>query len=397
MTAAVLSPDSIPTAEPIVVTEAYRYVDDHVARNETLSHVFGRHSIAGPELLSVLQAAQGLRPDRVRPGDQFEFKYLIGDSLPIEVSHRLRGADEFLVLERTPEGDWTGARRAIEWNVRAVRIVGAIRSSLWETIDALIHDSLLPPREQQRMVSEIADDVFGWQIDFTRDIREGDQFQILFERLRSSEGDVRYGRLLAAKIETAGTENSAYLLEVNGTHSYYDANGRSLRRAFRLLPVRYARLTSNFSYGRLHPILRVRRPHLGTDYAAATGTPVRATANGTVLFAGRDRGYGRLVTIRHIGDIETRYAHLRSIARDIRVGARISQDQVIGTVGMTGLATAPHVHYEFLKNGRHLNPRRVDLGDGTPVPEEYQREFDVTMARFDAALAPSQATLIGIR
>jgi Peptidase family M23/Csd3 second domain len=375
----------LPVAAPILVSSPYRFEEDALGRNETLSHVFGRHNIYGPQLVEVLNAADGLQPTRVRPGEKFEFKYLTTDSIPIEISHRLRNADEFLILRRDSASRWRGLREEIVWTISTLRVSGSISSSLWNSLPDAIPDSLLPARERNRLFINLTDDVYGWEIDFAYDIREGDGFNILFERLESSEGDVRYGRLLAADIETGGREHRTYLLPGDGANQYYDTRGRSMRRAFLRAPVS-ARVSSRFSLSRVHPVLRVRRAHRGTDYAARAGSPIRATADGTVISAGRDRGYGIVVKIRHASGIETRYAHMSRMARRISPGARVSQEQIIGYVGMTGLATAPHVHYEFIKNGRYLNPGRADLGDGRPIPEQRREEFEGVKRELDLIL-----------
>jgi murein DD-endopeptidase MepM/ murein hydrolase activator NlpD len=254
-------------------------------------------------------------------------------------------------------------------------------------VDALIPDSILTPVSRGQLIDNLADGVYAWQIDFTRDIHPGDRFVVLYERLVSALGETRYGRVLAASIETGNTENPAYVLsDGEGRNVYYDADGRSLRRAFKMYPVRFRRISSNFSRGRLHPVLRTTRAHLGTDYAADPGTPIYATADGTVLRAGRWGGYGIMVSIRHARGIETRYAHMQGLAKGIRAGMRVRQDQLIGFVGMTGLANGPHVHYEFLKNGRHINPRPADLGDGEPVPSARRAEFEAVRSAYDRML-----------
>jgi murein DD-endopeptidase MepM/ murein hydrolase activator NlpD len=156
-----------------------------------------------------------------------------------------------------------------------------------------------------------------------------------------------------------------------------------------MYPVKFRRISSRFSRARLHPVLRTSRPHLGIDYAAAVGTPIEATADGTVLRAGRWGSYGIMVGLRHVRSIETRYAHMSHLAPGIRPGVRVRQGQVIGFVGMTGLVSGPHVHYEFLKNGRHLNPRSVDLGDGEPVPSARREEFERVRDAFEGLLEQS--------
>lgn len=376
---------ALPVAAPIVVDRAFVEVADTVRRNETLSDLFARRQIAGRELLAVLRALPGLNPRRVLPNKIFEFRVAVGEEVPEWVRVRVNDST-LLTARRGPEG-WIGEREVIAWTIDRERVVGEVRASLYETVDALIPDSVLPALARGQLIDDLADGVYAWQIDFTRDIHPGDRFVVLYERLVSALDETRYGRVLAANIETAGRENTAYVLpDGEGRNTYYDADGRSLRRAFKMYPVRFRRISSNFSRGRLHPVLKTTRAHLGTDYAANRGTPIYATASGTVIRAGRWGGYGIMVAIRHARGIETRYAHMQGLAKGIRPGTRVRQDQLIGFVGMTGLASGPHVHYEFLKNGRHINPRRADLGDGAPVPSARRHEFDAARVGYDRLL-----------
>lgn len=375
----------LPVAAPILVTRAFVQYADTVRTNETLSDLFARQQIVGGELLAVLDALDGLNPRRVRPSTVFEFTTQVGASAPERIRVRL-SPDAFAVAERKPDG-WWGAREEVTWDVHTVRVMGDVQSSLYETIDELVPDSLLDRAGRAQLIDDIADGVYGWEIDFTRELRPGDQFTILFEYLTSSEGERRYGRVLAASVEAAGVEHTAYVLsDAEGRNAYYSADGLSLRRAFKMYPVRFRRISSRFNRARFHPVLKTSRPHLGIDYAADLGTPIEATADGTVLRAGRWGGYGIMVGLRHVKGIETRYAHMSRLAPGIRAGVRVRQGQVIGFVGMTGLVSGPHVHYEFIKNGRPVNPRGVDLGDGEPVPAQRRVEFEQVRDAFDRLL-----------
>jgi murein DD-endopeptidase MepM/ murein hydrolase activator NlpD len=383
--AAASAADGVPVAAPIVVTHSFHEVADTLRRNETVSDLLARHSIAGSEMLDLLDAMDGLNPRKVRAGQVFEFATVVGETVPERVRVRLT-ADAFLRADRDSTG-WRGTTDPIGWTVHTARIAGSVQSSLYETVDNLIPDSALNRRSRQLLVYALADEIFAWEIDFTRDLRPGDEFTVVYEFLTSSLGEVRFGRVLAADIHTAGVENTAYVFsDDKGGNAYYDARGVSLRRAFKMYPVQFRRISSNFSRARLHPVLGISRPHLGTDYAADIGTPIEATADGTVIRAGRWGGYGIMVAIRHPRGIETRYAHMSRLAQGIHVGVRVHQEQVIGYVGMTGLANGPHVHYEFLKNGQQVNSRRVDLGDGTPVPASRRDEFETQRAAFDRLL-----------
>lgn len=380
------SRDRLPVANPIVVTRAFIEHPDTVHHNETLSDLFARHNIVGAQLLNVLSVAHGLHPRRIRPGKVFDFQYGLNDSVPARVKVRVSD-DRILWLERSPDGSWVARPEDVTWTVNTEQVRGEIHSSLYEALQRTIPDSTLPDAARDQLAWDLADGVYPWTIDFTRDIYPGDHFDVIYEVLTSSLGEVRFGRVVAADVETRGQENTAYLLpDPNGGNAYYDASGRSLRRAFKRYPVQFRRISSNFSMSRLNPVLGIRRPHLGTDYAAPIGTPIEATGDGVVIRAGRWGGYGIMVAIRHPHGIETRYAHMHRIAPGIHPGVHVHQGQYIGQVGMTGLATGPHVHYEFIKDGRHLNPRAVNLGTGRPVPVARRAEFDSLKAHYDRLL-----------
>jgi murein DD-endopeptidase MepM/ murein hydrolase activator NlpD len=201
--------------------------------------------------------------------------------------------------------------------------------------------------------------VLGHQIDFQRDIQPGDRFSILFERFRDDDGELlRHGRVLQAELVLSGRHLAFWRHEMrDGTTDWFDAEGKSLRRAFLRTPLDGARISSRFGM-RSHPVLGFTRLHRGTDFAAPSGTPVYAAANGTVISARHEGAYGRIVRLRHAGGVETRYAHLSRFARGIAPGQRVRQGAVIGAVGSTGLSTGPHLHYEVVMAGRPVDPAR---------------------------------------
>ncbi len=387
--------DDLPMARALVVTAPFHETADTVRRNETLAVVLGRHGIRGATLYRLLSAAPDLKPRRVPVGQVFEFRYIGTGTEPARVRTRL-SPERVLWVRRDAGGVWREEIERILWNPEPVRVVGTMRGSLYETLSEIIPDSVLPRAERDRMIYDLADGVFGWEIDFTRDLVEGDHFAILFERLVSSLGEARYGRLLAAHLQARGEEHTAYVLtDANGGNAYYDARGRSLKRAFKLAPVPY-RITSRFSRHRFHPILGIWRAHLGNDYHAPIGTPVEATGNGVIRRANRWGGYGLMVAIRHPHGIETRYAHLSRLAAGIYAGVAVTQGEIIGYSGMSGLADAPHVHYEFLKNGHQENPSRLDLGDGTPVPAARRAEFTAVRNHFEHLLDAASPPVLAL-
>jgi murein DD-endopeptidase MepM/ murein hydrolase activator NlpD len=360
-------------APPIVVNAAYEEWSDTLRRNETLSDMLGDAGIEGFEQTALLHAAEAVDARRLRPGFVVHYRRVRGDSLVQRLIVRPTSTER-VWLTRSDSG-WSQTVEEIPWLTTRFRVSGSISSSLYDAIDSAIADTILPTSERLALAWAIAE-VYDWEVDFTRDIRAGDRFDVLIDRLHSPEGERRFGRIWAARVEVANRPNYAFYFDNDDARAgFYDEEGQSLRRAFLRAPLQFRRISSRFG-GRLHPILRVWRSHHGVDYSAAHGTPVRATADGVVSKIGRQGGYGNLIELRHVNGIRTRYGHLARFASGLRVGSRVSQNQTIGFVGSTGLSTAPHLHYEFLVNGRPTNPRRQHSGAGTPVPEALREAFD---------------------
>ncbi len=267
------------------------------------------------------------------------------------------------------------------WAPQVIRAEGSLDGSLYRSFAAVFPDSILSQRERAYMAWEVAE-IFRWRADFTRGIQPGDHFRVIFERLLSPHGEVRYGRLLAADIVLQGRVLIAYEFDdPQGRTAFYDHEGKSLQRDFLRVPVEFKRISSDFG-SRYHPILRRWRDHEGIDYAALSGSPVMSVGEGTVIRAGMAGGYGRLVEIRHGDGMITRYAHLRGYGAGVRAGARVSQGQVIGYVGKTGLATGPHLHFEFRVNGVARDPDEITSGEGTPVPAGQRAAFLAQVERY---------------
>ena len=378
----------IPVALPLVVTNAYDEWADTLGRKEMLSDVLARAGITGHEYVSFMKATHTLNPRRMQPGLVFELRRVKNEPVANRLSVRL-DPERHLVMSRLPQDSgWTETVETIPWTTERLRTTAVIQSNLYDALDAAIPDSFLPSRQRVALAWAIAD-VYDWEVDFTRDLRPGDRVEVLIERLQSPTGEKRLGRILAARVDVAGTPSFAFAFEgPNGVTGFYDDRGRSLRRAFLRAPLRFSHISSRFG-GRFHPILKRWRNHEGTDYAAAYGTPVRATADGIVTEVGRSGGYGNLIEIRHANGIRTRYGHLSRFAMGLHVGQRVSQEQTIGYVGSTGLSTGPHLHYEFLVNGRPTNPQRKDAGAGVPVPPKLKSQFDDVRVQLFAELEPS--------
>jgi len=378
------------SAPPIRVSRAYREFTDTLGRRETLSDVLARAGVTGHHYAAFLTAARTLDARRLRSGLVFHFRRTLTDSVADRLMVRL-GPERRLWYARAADG-WTESEEQIPWTPERLRVQGTITTSLYDALDTAVPDSVLPPSERRALAWAIAD-VYDWEVDFTRDVREGDGFEVLLDRLVSREGERRFGRIVAARVDVARTPSYAFYFETDTVArrgEFYDDRGRSLKRAFLRAPLQFRRISSRFG-GRVHPILRTYRQHAGVDFSAAYGTPVRATADGVVTRAGRDGGYGNLIELRHANGIRTRYGHLSGVARGLRVGGYVAQGATIGFVGSTGLSTGPHLHYEFLINGRPANPQRTAAGAGTPVPRDLQAAFDAARARLALALEPPRA------
>lgn len=376
----------LPVADPIVVDNAWTPVADTLHWGETVSELLARQGVVGVNLQDIVTRS-GFDPRRARTGMVFNFLRPRLDSLPSAFSVRT-GPDQRLEFVRTPDG-WSAAVQPIAWRTEVVRIEGPIDNSLYVALDQGVDSHLLNAGERERLAWDLAD-VYAWSVDFTRDIRAGDRFQVVLERLVSEDGEARFGHILASDLTVNGRELTAFRFDTpDGSASYYDADGQSLKRAFLRAPLQFRRISSSFNRSRFHPILGLSRRHEGTDYAADYGTPVLAAGDGTVAQAGRSGGYGNLIELRHANGISTRYGHLSAIL--VRPGARVSQGQVIGRVGSTGLSTGPHLHYEFRVNGQARDARRLDLGNGQPVAASDRPAFEMERGRLNGLLYPAAA------
>ncbi len=273
---------------------------------------------------------------------------------------------------------------------RVVRLAGVVTETL--------HDAVRDLGEHSQLAADFSD-IFAWDIDFSRSVQAGDEFRILYERLYRTNLDgntvyVRPGRILAARYQgTVGDYTAIYFESEEGRGGYYRPDGSSVQRRFLLAPLRYDRISSSFSSAREHPILHVMRPHHGIDYAAPSGTPLWSVADGKVIYRGWAGGFGNLVKVRHAGGYLSYYAHLSRFAKNLKVGQRVSQKQVLGYVGKTGLATGPHVCFRIAKDGRYVDPIRLRTPSVDPVAAEVRRLFhanrDILLAELDAG--PSYA------
>ena len=371
---------ALPAALPAAAgtDEAY-WREERIQRGDTLADLLARLGVEEPEALQFLRGARAARAlHQLAPGKAVRAQVTADGKL---LALRYPAGGKSLNVRR--EGDtFSVAEEALQLERRVLMKSGEIRSSLFAATDAAgLSDAV---------AIQIAD-IFSTDIDFHRDLRRGDQFSVVYETFYDGGEPVRAGRVLAAEFYNAGKLYRAVYFQYSESHGgYYTPDGRNIRKAFLRSPLEFSRISSGFSM-RFHPILRQWRAHNGIDYAAPTGTRVKATGDGVVEFAGRHAGgYGNLVVLRHQSKYTTWYGHLSGFAQGMRKGARVGQGDIIGYVGATGLATGPHLHYEFRINDVHQNPLRVVLPAAPPI-ETAQKPA------FDAATAPLAQQLILLR
>lgn len=361
-----------------------------LGRGGTLGQILDEALSYNEQQALLLAFREQASPRRLREGTEVTLRYL-QTSLALDESP-LRGVDVALSRDETVRltrlGDtWRSQMVATPVYTDTVMIAGEVTSSLWESVIA--NPGLEGTDYQDRVVLvDLMDRIFQWQLDFSRQVQRGDYFRIAFEREVRPDGSMKRGNILAAEFVNVGKPYHAVWFDPNddGRGSYFDLEGQSVRRSFLLKPLEFRRISSRYSSGRFHPILQRWRAHRGVDYAADAGTPIMATSDGVVIQRGRNGGLGNAIEIRHPNGFVTRYGHMSRFASGISVGSRVAQGDIIGYVGSTGLATGPHLHYEMLRHGNHVDPLSVDLPAGDPVPTE-------DWSRWTSELTPRLALL----
>jgi murein DD-endopeptidase MepM/ murein hydrolase activator NlpD len=382
-----ISPLVVPARPPQRVEHAVE-----VGRGDTLAKVLGRAGINGREARDAIRAFSKVHsPRRIRQGDVVRIAYQ---------PHHMEAAD----LEATPgtfagfdynvsherevkvlreDGSFISQTRERPISRQAVRAEGTITSSLYM---AGIKKGL-PDGTLAELIR-----AFSWDVDFQRDIRKNDAFQVMYNRVSDETGKlVRGNEILFASLTLSGQRKAIYRFKGDDGHvEYFDAQGRSAQKALMRTPIDGARLSSGYGRRR-HPVLGYTKMHRGVDFAAARGTPIYAAGNGTIDYAGRKGSYGNYIRIRHNGNYQTAYAHMKGLARGMRKGRRVSQGQVIGYVGTTGRSTGPHLHYEILRKGKQLNPMRVRMPSGRKLAGKELARFTGLQAALDQryAMLPS--------
>lgn len=352
-----------------------------IARGDTLDALFARAGLDSPTRFAMIAAIRR-RFDVRKLRDGAEFTILRSASGAVESLEYLIDPDHQLLLMQTA-GVFSAAVVEVPATIRTVPVCASLEGSLFE--------SLGRAGEAPHLAIEMAR-IFAWDLDFYTDPQEGDAFCLLIEKKEYENGQPpTYGRILAARYENAGKLYEAYLFpDEHGRPQYYGSDGRSLQAAFLRSPMKFeARVSSRFSRRRFHPVLKIYRPHLGTDYAAPAGTTVQSIAAGHVLFSGWSGGAGNLVKIRHAGGFESQYLHLSR--RYVRAGQRVEQGQAVGAVGSTGLSTGPHLDFRLRHNGRYVEFERLRPPRLTTIPAARMAAFAADRDRYAEMMSVSSA------
>ncbi len=339
-----------------------------VQKGDSMARIFDRAGISARELHQVMELGAAVTTlKRIHPGQQLHF--------------RVNGDNQLLEL-RYEESVTRGLKVQREGDEFVATSIHRIPDRQTAHASAVIESSLFLAGQQANLSDSLTMDlagIFGWDIDFALDIREGDRFTVLYDELFLDGERIGDGNILAAEFVNQGQVFRAIrYTNSDGQTGYYTPDGRSMRKAFLRTPVELSRISSGFNLKRKHPILNRIRAHKGVDYAAAIGTPIKSTGDGRVVFRGVKGGYGNTVVIQHGSTYSTLYAHMSKFARGINTGTRVRQGQTIGYIGKSGLATGPHLHYEFLVNGVHRNPLAVKFPDADPINKRYRDDFEKT-------------------
>ena len=339
--------------------------EERIQRGDTVAGLLARLQVNDPEALQLLRSNKQARAlHQLIPGRTVQAT--TGDDGKL-ISLRYLNGNTLLTLERN-DTSYVIREEAAQLELRVLMKSAEIKYSLFGASDAVgLSDAV---------ATQVAD-IFSSDIDFHRDLRKGDRFSVVYEIYYHRGEPVRTGRVLAAEFINQGkTYQAVYFNYAENQGGYYTPDGKNLRKQFLRSPLEFSRITSGFTLARLHPVLQTWRAHRGIDYGAPTGTRVKATGDGVVEFAGRQGGYGNVVVLRHQSKYTTWYGHLSAFAKGLHKGKRVAQGEVIAYVGATGLATGPHLHYEFRINDVHQNPLRVAMPEAPPITPELKAQFE---------------------
>jgi len=371
------------------------HASDTLGRGESLAALLGRRGFTDADAAAAIQSLDGLLDDRRIPaGMAIEVH---GDSANKRATDVVLLLNQDKILRLRRQGDqWTATEEIVPWTTDTVVVRGVVHVNLYQALDSGAVQ-LLTKSARTELAWELAD-IYEYRVDMSRELQDGDSVRVVFERSTSPQRVNRIGRVLAAGLERGGRELKAIrFVHSDGKAEYFDEKGKSLRDSFLRAPLSFRRISSVFGL-RKHPILGIWRRHAGTDYSAATGTPVRAIGDGTVIFEGRKGGYGNTLEIRYRNGFVSRYGHLNGFAKAIHVGKHVAQGETVAYVGSTGLATGPHLHFELLVNGVQRDPRyALKQSAGVALSGKERKQFDAAAPVMLAALDRAPGVVPGAK
>jgi murein DD-endopeptidase MepM/ murein hydrolase activator NlpD len=378
MPVAAPAPASLAPPVPTLTTANFK-----IANGDTLAQLFADRNLNPADLAAIMDAGHGTeRLKRILPGDVIRVQYT--PDAHIQSLRMQYDVGHMLDVTRDDKGAFSADVSEIPTTITSAYAHGVIENSLFDASGrAGLGDGTTMELIQ----------LFAWDVDFAHDIQNGDSFTVLYQKIQRAGHATVDGPILAAEFKTGGHDYRVVrFTDPSGATGYYTPDGKSIRKALMRAPVSYSRISSGFSLHRKHPILGYSRAHQGVDYAAPTGTPIHAAGDGRVVFVGLKGGYGKCMVIDHGGGYATLYGHMSRFKKGMHAGLHVSQEQVIGYVGMTGLATGPHLHFEVHVNGVPHNPRTVTLPNVAPVTTQYLADFDRSSKGLLAQLTDTGST-----
>ncbi|MBV1921958.1 MAG: peptidoglycan DD-metalloendopeptidase family protein [Pseudomonadales bacterium] len=382
-------PTESPTLALEPLTPKTHWSKQTVKSGDTLSHIFKRAGLNAQDVYNITHFGGDSKTlTRLKPGQELLFD--INEEGKLNQLNYIESKLESTLFIKT-DSSYTV-------NKTTKKLIAYSKYS-----EATINNSLFQAGQKaglsQNLIMELAN-VFGWDVDFALDIRKGDSFKLIYEEMHLDGEKIKDGTILAAQFINQGKVFTAIQHQSeNGSRNYFTPEGHSMRKAFLRSPINFARISSHFNLRRKHPVLHTIRAHKGTDYAASRGTPIKSTGDGKIIYAGRKGGYGRVVIVQHGQRYRTLYAHLNGYAKNARSGKRVKQGQTIGYVGSSGLATGPHLHYEFYLNGAVRNPVTVKLPHAQPIAKNEKARFllhaesmQTQLAAYASAISPTLAS-----
>ena len=350
---------------------------DQVRRDDTLGSLFKRMTVRDEDAIKFLMLSPEARAinTMLMPGHTVEIKTNLDGKL-LHLEYELDN-ENILVAQLTPSGYQVAEQKLVLQNHHILKSATIVDSLFGATDDAGIPDQI---------ALQVAD-IFSGDIDFNEDLRPGDKFNVIYEAFYNAGELMKTGDVLAVEFITEGKKHQAiHFGDAEGKFAYYTPEGKSLHKSFLRSPLEFTRISSSFNAGRFHPILHRFKAHKGVDLAAPSGTRIKASGDGVVDFIGQQGGYGNVILLKHDNGVSTKYGHLSAFASGLRKGAHVNQGDIIGFVGMTGLATGPHLHYEFLVGKEHRDPMTVALPNSVPIDDKYKKEFDAMSLDFMAQI-----------